>query len=311
MQKILVTDSLFIFPEHEAQMRDAGFEVERLDKTHATEDELIQALQGKAGYIIGGTERATDKVLGSTTDLRAIAFTGADWRSFVPGFETAAQKGIKITNTPGTTTYAVTEYTLMLMLMMVRRVLELGRTGSATFITTNSVTDVQIGLFGMGRIGEHIARMLAHIGVRNIHYTNRTRKVELEAELGMVYCTPEELFATSDMISNHVSSAAGVCITKELLDTTKEDVIFINTGADSFDMDALYDRLKNHGARAAFDTPVSQDDDRYMGLPAHIWFSSNEGSAYNTHKTLQTSSDLATNSIINVLTSGTDQFVVN
>lgn len=312
MQKVLVTDSLFIFPEHEQRLRDAGFEVERLDKTQATDEELIEALQDKVGYVIGGVERVSDEVLAEVGNLKVIAFTGADWRSFVPGYQTAKEKGILITNTPGTTTYAVTEFTLMLMLMMVRRILELGRTGDATFITTDSITDLKIGILGMGRIGEHITRMLSHIGVRNISYYNRTRKVELEAELGVCYCSSEELFATCDMISNHLSSAAGKFVTKELLDKTKEGCIFINTGSQhSFDMDALYDRLANHSARAAFDTPAIVTDERFKKLPPHAWFSSNQDSAFNTRKTLQTTSDLVITSIINVLTTGDDQYVVN
>ena len=51
---ILVTDNLFIFPEHEAKLREAGYEIERLDKPEATEEELIEAVKGKVGYILGG-----------------------------------------------------------------------------------------------------------------------------------------------------------------------------------------------------------------------------------------------------------------
>lgn len=54
MDKILVTDTLFIFPEHEARLRDAGFEIERLPKPDATGEELIEAVKGKVGYILGG-----------------------------------------------------------------------------------------------------------------------------------------------------------------------------------------------------------------------------------------------------------------
>lgn len=43
--RVLITDTLFIADEHVKQIEDAGYEVQRLDKTNATEDELIQALQ--------------------------------------------------------------------------------------------------------------------------------------------------------------------------------------------------------------------------------------------------------------------------
>jgi hypothetical protein len=55
MNTILVTDSLFIETEHVARLEAAGFTVERLEKPQATEDELVAAIKGKIGYILGGT----------------------------------------------------------------------------------------------------------------------------------------------------------------------------------------------------------------------------------------------------------------
>ncbi len=52
MLKILVTDSLFIGPAHVARLEQAGMRVTRLDLPKATEVELIEALQGKDGYIL-------------------------------------------------------------------------------------------------------------------------------------------------------------------------------------------------------------------------------------------------------------------
>ncbi len=46
-EKILITDSLFIFPENEKQLLDAGYEIERLNKLSATEEELCEAVKGK------------------------------------------------------------------------------------------------------------------------------------------------------------------------------------------------------------------------------------------------------------------------
>lgn len=49
-----MTDSLFIAPDHVLQLEEAGYEVERLDKPKATEAELVAAIKGKVGYILGG-----------------------------------------------------------------------------------------------------------------------------------------------------------------------------------------------------------------------------------------------------------------
>ena len=83
--KILVTDSLFIFPKHEQQLKDAGYEVVRLDKPEASEDELCEAVKGTVGYILGGVEKVTDKVIEAADNLRAIVFSGIGYKGFIPG----------------------------------------------------------------------------------------------------------------------------------------------------------------------------------------------------------------------------------
>src|SRR5436190_9375955 len=127
--KILVTDSLFIFDEHVKKLEAAGYEVERLNKPKATEDELCKAVKGKVGYILGGIEKITDKVIESADELKVIAFTGADWQGFMPGWRAATKKGIKIINAPGANAFAVAEFALAVSLAMQRNLFELGRTG--------------------------------------------------------------------------------------------------------------------------------------------------------------------------------------
>ena len=130
---ILVTDSLFIFPEHEKMLRQAGYDIARLDKPAATEEELVRAIKGKVAYILGGIEKVTDAVINAADDLKVIVFTGSDWKQFIPGYALATQKDIAIANAPGANSYAVAEYTVALMLAMTRNVFELGRTGKAVF----------------------------------------------------------------------------------------------------------------------------------------------------------------------------------
>ena len=308
--KILITDSLFIFDEHVKKLEDAGYEVERLDKPEATEEELCQAIKGKVGYILGGVEKVTDKVIESADELKAIAFTGADYAGFIPSHELATKKGIAIANAPGANSGAVAEYTLTLMLIMLRGILDLTQIGDKNFMTTNSVSDVQIGIVGMGRIAERIVRMLGALDAKNIVYWNRTRKPELEEELGIKYVELHDLFKTSDLISNHLSTQAGQVIAADLVKATKDAVIFINTGSDAtYDVAALYEKLANSDARAAFDAEVH--DDRFKELPTQKWLQSNGGTAFNTHAANQKASDIAVESLLNMLAGKKDQHQVN
>ena len=117
---VLVTDSLFISEEHVERIEKAGFKVERLDKTDASEAELCQALKGKVGYILGGMEQVTEKVIDAADGLKVIALAGVGFEHFVPAWKYAAQKGIVVTNTPGGPTNEVAEWALTAALVMNR-----------------------------------------------------------------------------------------------------------------------------------------------------------------------------------------------
>ncbi len=294
---VLVTDSLFIFPDHEAKFRDAGFEVERLDKPNATEDELIAALKDKVGYILGGTETVTAKVIESTDALKVIAFTGAGFASHIDA-AAATAKGIAVTNTPGTTTFAVAEMCVAMILLMQRHLLEVAPPGDKTFMTVPSLADVRVGIVGMGRIGERTTRMLLAMGVGGITYWNRHRKEDLDAELGITYASLEDLCASCDVVSYHAAAGAGAILNRDLLEKTKDGTLFVNVGGnDGYDADALYDRITKHNARAAFDVSHFPDD-RFKQLPMSSWWCTNANAGFNTRDMLQTTSDMATRELL-------------
>lgn len=311
MKNILITDSLFIGAEHEQKLREAGFELARLDNPKASEDELIEALKDKHGYILGGIEQVTDKVIESTNVLEAICFTGSDWRHFIPGHELATQKGIAITNCAGANATAVAEYTLSLILAMTREIFDLGRTGKTTFKSTNSLQGATVGIIGMGHIGEKVARMLKTFGVKEILYYSRTRKTELEKELGINYTEIEDLLKASDVVTLHVSKEAGAnYIGKKYLEAMKDGSLIVNCSFETaIDFEALYQELKSGRIRCAHDGAVT--DEQFQALPLNTWFNSNEHTAYNTTVANKIASDMAVNSIINLLNGREDSFVVN
>lgn len=311
MKNILITDSLFIFPEHEQRLRDVGFELTRLDKPQATEAELIEAIKGKHGYILGGIEHVTDMVIESGDILEAICFTGSDWRHFIPGHELATQKGIRITNCPGANAHAVAEYTISLMLGMTREIFDLGRTGTKTFKTTKTLQGSTVGIVGMGHIGEKVARILKTFGVKEILYFSRTRKEELEKELGIKYVSMEELLKSSHIVSLHTSKQAGKgYFSKEYLATMQDGALLVDCSfKGATDMEALYEELSKGRLRAAFDD--GEPFDKFKELPLSTWYISNGPTAYNTTYANQLASDMATESIIALLTTGTDQYQVN
>lgn len=307
---ILVTDNLFIDEPHVQAFQQAGLTVERLDSPSASEAELIAAIKGKVGYVLGGTESVTPAVIAAADELKAIVFTGTDWQNFIPGYGQATERGILIANAPGANAYSVAEYTLTLILMMLRRPLELGSTGTSKFITTGSIVDARVGIVGMGRIGELVARMLVALGATDVVYWSRQAKPQLHEELGLRFMPLEELVETADVITTHLPHAAGEVLTEDLLKTTKKGVVLVNTGGEStYNKDGLYKLLAEQTARAAFDFPI--EEHRFDQLTAETWFYSNATTAFNTFESAQITSDMVTQSLLNLLTTGQDDYRVN
>lgn len=306
---ILITDSLFIFPEHEEVLKNAGYELERLDKPQATEAELIEAVKGKVGYILGGIEKITDNVIAAATDLKAIAFTGSDWKAFIPGHEAATARNIAIANTPGANSYAVAEYAMTLMFAMMREIFDLGKTGSKTFKTTRSLNELTVGIVGMGKVGTRVATNLAHLGAKKTLYFNRSRKPDIEHK-GVEYRELDDLLRESDIVFLLVPKSSGEkFLAGKHFKLMKDSAILINIASPILvDKDALFTELQSGRLRAAFDEKI---DERFAALPLSHWFSSNESTAYNTLDANKTASDMAVKSILNLLADGNDEYKVN
>lgn len=308
--KILVTDSLFIFSEHEDQLKSAGYEIERLNKPDATEEELSNAIKGKIGYILGGIEKVTEKVINSADELKVIAFTGADWRNFIPAYETASERGIAITNTPGANAYAVSEYTITLILAMIRNIFELGRTGKKEFQTTQSLNELTVGIIGMGNIGSRVATLLHQLGAKEIIYYSRTRREDIEEKTGARFVSLDEVLSKSDVVTLHASVEIGNgFIGKSELAKMKNGALVVNCGfTGGFEKESLLEELKTGRLRAVQDGPI---DERFNSLPLSVWFNSNSHTAYNTSEANKKASDMAVKSLLAILETGEDEFKVN
>lgn len=307
MNKILITDSLFIFPEHEQKLRDAGYEPVRLDKPCATEAELIEAIQGKVGYIMGGIESITQPVIEAADQLKALAFAGTGWQAFIPGWEYATQKGIAIANAPSGNAPEVAEWGIAAMMAMQRNLFTLGPQGKEKFSTVKSLSELEVGIVGLGNIGREFAERAAGLKAKKVSYWSREKKTD-EYE----FCSElDELLASADIIFLSVGDEAGQdFIDRRRIGLMKEGALIVSIlHKGIFDEDALYERLAAGALCAAFD--VAKDVERFRGLPSNIWYGSNETTAYNVESAHQRVSDMATESMLNLLKDGVDQYKVN
>lgn len=307
---ILITDSLFIHPGHEQQLREAGYDIERLDKPKATQEELIEAVKGKTGYILGGIEEVTDKVIDAADRLKAIVFTGIGYKGMIPGWRHATDKGIAIGNVPDGPTQSVAEWSLAAALIMTRGFFDLARTGDKQFITTRGLEGQTIGIIALGRIGGRIAEMLQSFRPKEIMYYSAHRHADKEQALGLTFHQVDEVLQKADIVFLCVPDDAGhPFFGHEQFRQMKEGALlvsFMHTGI--IDPDALYEALKSNKIRAISDYPM---DDRFREFSLSTWYSFNVSNAFNTEPMLKETSDGAVKTLINLLETGEDKNLVN
>ncbi len=304
--KVLVTDSLFIFPEHVKQLEDAGYEVERLDKPDASEDELREAVKGKVGYILGGIEKVTTAVIEASDELKAIVFTGIGYQSFIPGWEAAFKKDILIANVPDGPTQPVAEWSLSAALAMNRGLFDLAAPDGKTFLTTPGLEGQTIGIIALGRIGGRIAEMVQPFRPAATLYYSTHRHEDKEQSLGLEFSELDDLLSKSDVVFLCVPDVVGHnFFTADHFAKMKDDALLVSfMHSNIIEVDALYDALDAGKIRAISDYPM---DDRFNKFTKSTFYSFKASNAFNTKQSLKFTSDKATQALINLLTTGEDE----
>jgi len=151
-------------------------------------------------------------------DVFAAVPTAKLFANYATGFDNinvshAKQYGVTVTNAPtDTSTEAVAQYSLALMLALMTRIVEADdfvRRGkykgwSPTNFISSDITGKTLGLVGAGRIGLQLARLASAVGF-SIIYTDVKRNEDLETKTGaQFYASIESMLPASDVVSLHV-----------------------------------------------------------------------------------------------------------
>jgi glyoxylate/hydroxypyruvate/2-ketogluconate reductase len=194
-----------VFPEVLVRLRE-HFEVEANDADVVwSRDELIAHLQGKAGVFVTGTQPIDAALLDACPHLRAVCSMAVGYNNIdVPACTT---RGVLVSNAPDVLTETTADFGFALMMATARRIAESEhflRRGewtkwSVDLFTGADVHGATLGILGMGRIGQAIARRGARGFAMRVLYHNRSRlDAGIEAELGARYVSKEALLAESD-----------------------------------------------------------------------------------------------------------------
>ena len=226
--KILI--ARVIFPEVIAKLAQ-HFDVESNQADELwTREQLIEHLQGKQGVFTTGSERIDAALLSACPELKICANMAVGYNNFDLDAMTAA--GVLATNAPDVLTETTADFGFALLMAAARRMAESEHFLRAGLWTrwrydTFAGADIHgatLGILGMGRIGQAIARRGAHGFGMKVIYHNRTRlDAATEAQCKASYVSKEELLKTADHLvlvlpysaqAHHLIGAAELALMK-------------------------------------------------------------------------------------------------
>ena len=249
MKKILITRKLIKDSEDKAS--------KTFNPIFNSNDELysqskvIEMSEGCNGILTSLTDKMDKETIDKLPDTIKII------SNFAVGFgnidlEAAKKRGIAVTNTPEVLSDATAEIGILLILGACRRAaegIEAAREGgwkwSADYLIGKQLTGTRLGILGMGRIGQKIAKIAKSLGMV-IHYHNRS-KLKAEKEDGAIYHDNiKSLFSVSDVLSICCPATKETenMINKETVEYFPKGAIITNVArGDIIEDEALIDAL--------------------------------------------------------------------
>ena len=170
-----------------------------------SKSELVAKLQGKQGVFTTGGDRIDAEVLAACPDLKICANMAVGYNNF--DLNAMTQAGVLATNTPDVLTETTADFGFALLMATARRITEAEhylRAGQWNkwrydMFAGSDIHGATLGVLGMGRIGQGIAKRGALGFGMKVIYHNRTRlDTALEAECKACYVSKEELLQTAD-----------------------------------------------------------------------------------------------------------------
>jgi lactate dehydrogenase-like 2-hydroxyacid dehydrogenase len=206
-------------------------EGERLNK-----EAFREALEDKDGVLLAGGEVVDEQTITGLTKLKAVCVSAAGYNKV--DVKALTQAGIIATNAPGPADETVADFTWGLLIAAARKLTEGERyvregnwKGSAgTLFFGIDVHGKTLGIIGMGRIGQAIARRAAGFNMKVIYY-NRTRlKTSIEETYRASYKTKTALLQEADFIvlSLPYTKANHHIIANDDLRQMKEKAVLVN-----------------------------------------------------------------------------------
>jgi gluconate 2-dehydrogenase len=219
-----------VFPDVLARLRE-HFDVEANDADDVwSREEMIARLQDKDGVFVTGTQPIDAALLDACPRLRAVCSLAVGYNNIdVPA---CTAHGVAVSNAPGVLTETTADFGFALLMAAARRVTESERflrrgewtKWSVDLFAGSDVHGATLGILGMGRIGQAIAKRGAHGFAMPVLYHNRSPLPDdVAGVLGARYVSREALLREADHVvivvpysaeSHHLVGAAELALMK-------------------------------------------------------------------------------------------------
>lgn len=241
----------------ETRMRELFETRLNIDDKPLSQQDLVTAVKTADVIVPTVTDKIDAALLSQAGDqLRLIAQFGNGVDNI--DVASAVQRGITVTNTPGVLTEDTADMTMALILAVPRRlaegfeVLEHGEWGgwSPTWMLGKRVAGKRLGIIGMGRIGQALAKRAGAFGM-SIHYHNRRRLSEaLEHKLEATYWESlDQMLARMDIVSVNCphTPATYHLLSARRLKLLKKEAYIVNTARGEIIDEAALTRMIEAG----------------------------------------------------------------
>lgn len=145
---------------------------------------------------------------------------------------TAHRLGLRVANVPDYSPYAAAEYTVALMLALCRHLRQAeSQVRANDFVIGFNLHGKTVGIVGVGRVGEVVARILHDFGCRLLGMDPQPND-DVRQRYNLEYVTLSELCAQADIVTVHtpLTPQTQHLIADELLNRMKRGVMLVNTG---------------------------------------------------------------------------------
>ena len=202
----------------------------------------------KPNVIVCGAEPISEAVLKSSKKLSLVMKHGVGIDNI--DLEAAASLKIPVAIAPGTNTEAVADFTVAVMLVLLRSICQAGNStkrGEWKRYIGNELGMLTVGIVGTGRIGISVIRRLHGFETRILAY-DIFHNEELESKYNLKYVDLDELLKRSDIVTLHVplNDSTSRMIGHKQLEIMKKGAYLINLARGGLiDEEALYEHLKS------------------------------------------------------------------